>query len=625
MKYRADIDGLRAVAVVPVILFHAGFSFFEGGYIGVDIFFVISGFLITSILLEDLSKNRFNLFTFYERRARRIIPALGFIAVLCIPFSLALMTPMQLKDFAQSLAAVALFVSNILFYFESDYFDTSAEEKPLLHTWSLAIEEQYYLIFPIILFFLYKFGKKAMLLSLGLIMFSSLLLAHITSQTSPVANFYLIQYRFWELLGGSLAAIALRYYTIKNNSTLSLLGLAMVLGSIVTFDQFTPFPSFYTLIPVVGTVLIILNGSSNSLVSKILSLKPVVFIGLISYSAYLWHQPIFAFTRIALIEEPAPVLMMMLSCLSLTCAFFTWKFVEEPFRKKNVFGREFIFKLTFFTLTIFIFWGVLGHISSGFKPLIPKNKALRAERLENLSEKRLELVEAGIYHYNGKGKFTDIDSLIQAWQKTPKVEGQPSVAVYGDSHAADKAAILRNAGYNVRQLTGAGCPLLPNDVKIAQRCTKLINTFMSELPNSTFEAIFIANRFSEHELEETYIKQIIDFWGSLEKPIILFSSMPEFNKFDYIFTQHGIDSSLYSYDSRLLIEEFKIFNTFTLPSNFYIINTERYFCANTDDNCLPFLDSAPLVVDYAHLSEHGINHMSKNLGTDLPQIIKKLQ
>ena len=149
MKYRAEIDGLRALAVVPVILFHAGFELFSGGFVGVDVFFVISGYLITTILIEDIESQRFSLVNFYERRARRILPALFFVMLVCIPFAWMWMLPYQMKDFSQSLVAVSLFASNILFWRESGYFAAAAEEKPLLHTWSLAVEEQYYVLFPI--------------------------------------------------------------------------------------------------------------------------------------------------------------------------------------------------------------------------------------------------------------------------------------------------------------------------------------------------------------------------------------------------------------------------------------------------------------------------------------------
>ncbi len=207
MKYRREIDGLRCVAVIPVIFFHAGISIFSGGYVGVDVFFVISGYLITSIIIAEIEAGNFSIKGFYERRARRILPALFFIAFACIPFAWAWMTPSQLGEFFQSLSAVSIFSSNILFWLEIGYFNPAAELKPLLHTWSLAIEEQYYIFFPLFILAIWRFGKGVIFTSLLMIGFASILLAHWGSANHPGANFYLLPTRLWELLIGSLSGI----------------------------------------------------------------------------------------------------------------------------------------------------------------------------------------------------------------------------------------------------------------------------------------------------------------------------------------------------------------------------------------------------------------------------------
>ena len=206
IKYRAEIDGLRALAVIPVIFFHAGFELFRGGFVGVDVFFVISGYLITSILIEDINNKRFSIVNFYERRARRIFPALFFIMFMCIPFAWIWMLPSQMKDFSQSLVAVSLFASNILFWRESDYFAAAAEEKPLLHTWSLAVEEQYYLLFPVFLILAWRFGKNRVFWMMVVMAAISLLLSEWGWRNRSQANFYLAPTRAWELFAGSIAA-----------------------------------------------------------------------------------------------------------------------------------------------------------------------------------------------------------------------------------------------------------------------------------------------------------------------------------------------------------------------------------------------------------------------------------
>ncbi len=298
MKYRAEIDGLRALAVVPVILFHAGFEVFSGGFVGVDVFFVISGYLITTILIEDMENDRFSIINFYERRARRILPALFFVMLVCLPFAWMWMLPDRMKDFSQSIVAVNLFASNILFWLESGYFGAASENKPLLHTWSLAVEEQYYVLFPIFLFVAWRFGKNRVFWMIIVFAAISLALSEWAWRNEPSANFYLAPTRAWELLAGSIAAFVAHKSGVKANNALSLLGLAAILFAIFAYDKNTPFPSVYALVPVVGVVLLVLFSGKETLTAKLLSTKLFVGIGLISYSAYLWHQPIFAFIRV---------------------------------------------------------------------------------------------------------------------------------------------------------------------------------------------------------------------------------------------------------------------------------------------------------------------------------------
>ena len=260
MKYRAEIDGLRALAVLPVILFHAGFEWFSGGFVGVDVFFVISGYLITTIIISEMAEGKFSIINFYERRARRILPALFFVMAACLPFAWLWLTPSDLKDFGQSLVAVSTFSSNILFWLESGYFASAAEFKPLLHTWSLAVEEQYYILFPIFIMLTWRLGIKWLLILLSIIFFISLGAAQWGAYNRPSASFYLLPMRGWELLVGVFAAFYLNYNKHLESQTLnqilSLIGFGMIAYSIIAFDETTPFPSLYALIPTIGTSLL---------------------------------------------------------------------------------------------------------------------------------------------------------------------------------------------------------------------------------------------------------------------------------------------------------------------------------------------------------------------------------
>jgi len=363
MKYRPEIDGLRAVAVLPVILFHAGFGLFSGGFVGVDVFFVISGYLITSLLLEDIENKRFSLTNFYERRARRILPALFLVMLVCLPFSWAWMLPSQLLDFSNSLMAVSLFVSNILFWRESDYFAPAAEEKPLLHTWSLAVEEQYYLLFPLFLLLAWRNGRNVAFWMVFALALASFALSEWASRHEATANFYLSITRAWELLAGSLAAFIVAKRGVLANNSLAAAGLAAILISIFAYDKSTPFPSAYTLLPVGGVVLLILYARSGTLAAKLLSLKPLVAVGLISYSAYLWHQPLFAFARLKADHPPAPVVFLVLSVAAMGLAFLSWKYVEKPFRQIQ--NKCLILSFSAVGILGFTLLGLLGNMREG--------------------------------------------------------------------------------------------------------------------------------------------------------------------------------------------------------------------------------------------------------------------
>ncbi len=348
MQYRSEIDGLRAVAVLPVIAFHAGSETFSGGFVGVDVFFVISGYLITSILLKDLAQGQFSLIGFYDRRARRILPALFTVIVACIPVAWAWMTPLAFKDFGQSIAAVVLFASNFLFWWETDYFAAEAELKPLLHTWSLAIEEQFYLFFPLLLALFWKAGPRRLLGLIVVLSLASLAFGEWAGRNAPAANFYLPFSRVWELFAGAICAIILWRRSLQPQTFVSAVGLVAIFVAIFAFDGDTPFPSLYALLPVGGTAAIILFSGRTS-VARLLSSKPLVGIGLISYSAYLWHQPLFAFARIRSVQEPSVLMMTGLSLLALGLAWLTWRFVEQPFRVRSGalrFSRRRVFALS---------------------------------------------------------------------------------------------------------------------------------------------------------------------------------------------------------------------------------------------------------------------------------------
>jgi len=365
MEYRREIDGLRALAVLPVIFFHAGFSMFSGGFVGVDVFFVISGYLITTIILAELKQGNFSIVNFYERRARRILPALFLVMLVCIPFAWVLLSPAELTSFSKSLIAVPLFVSNFFFLSDGGYFETAAELKPLLHTWSLAVEEQYYVIFPIVLMLIWKLGKSRILLTLSLVFCVSLAVAQWAAYTKPDAAFYLLPTRGWELIIGAFAAMYLskvnRKEFSKGASELGgWLGVALILYAVFAYSKATPFPGLYALVPTLGAALIILFATQQTSVGKFVGNTMFVSIGLISYSAYLWHQPVLAYARHSLLNINVLATYLLIG-LVISLSILSWKYVESPFRTKTQFGRKFVFIASFIGAIFFI---TVGYYSS---------------------------------------------------------------------------------------------------------------------------------------------------------------------------------------------------------------------------------------------------------------------
>jgi len=501
MQYRREIDGLRAVAVIPVILFHAGFTIFSGGYVGVDIFFVISGYLITSIIISELEQGKFSILRFYERRARRILPALFFVMLVCIPFAWMWMLPSQFKDFSQSLVAVAVFASNILFWRESGYFAAASEEKPLLHTWSLAVEEQYYMLFPIFLILLWRFGRSPVFYSIIIISIISLVLSEWGWRNKPSVNFYLAPTRAWELLAGSICAFLQFGKTQKSNNVLSVFGLVLIVFAIFVYDESTPFPSVYALAPVVGTALIIMYGARETWVARFLSLKGFVGIGLVSYSAYLWHQPLFAFARIRSLNAPEQWQMLLLAIASLVLAYFSWRYVEHPFRKRTVpalHSQAAIFSVASVTGAAFIAFGLYGHIGDGLNNrLTPtSNKTL----IELLSSIKGGTPNGHCYANRSAAERASIvcDTFYDEQNKR-------TIAVYGDSHSSALLPafqlINKTKNFNIVHSGIGGCPPLLGVYIIAGNydvgvCNAFSETQFNYAVDNNVEIVFLVARWA---------------------------------------------------------------------------------------------------------------------------------
>lgn len=536
MKYRSEIDGLRAIAVIPVILFHAGFDLFSGGFIGVDIFFVISGYLITTIIHSEIQSQNFSIIQFYERRARRILPALFFVSLVCIPFAWLWMMPGEYKDFSQSIIAVNVFSSNILFWLESDYFARAAELKPLLHTWSLAVEEQFYVFFPLLLLLFRRYRDNSLLILLLVIVSLSLGASEYFSRNYPSANFYLLPTRAWELGIGAILALKISKWRYVNSSIaqiLSYLGFVLVIYSIFYFDKTVRMPSISGLIPVIGTALIIIYANNETIVGKILSLKPVVGIGLISYSAYLWHQPLFAFAKIRLLdEEQSSGVYIGLSACSLLLAYYTWRYVEAPFRNKKKFKRAQIFSGALSLSIIFIGFGLVGHFKSGIPERLPNAVKAYSDYSKDVPTRLNDcLIEP--------------DSIIKLPLKKCIYNSKLKLktAIWGDSHAAaivDGLAdnfLIQNEG--LVQLTYQACPPVigykNSDMRI--QCNHYNIEAFDYIKNSNIETVILLARWTLYLEGERFNNQE----GGVESGGDVYG-LPMDKNYDYIYSKKRISA-----------------------------------------------------------------------------------
>jgi peptidoglycan/LPS O-acetylase OafA/YrhL len=472
MKYRREIDGLRALAIVPVIMYHAGFQAFGGGFVGVDVFFVISGYLITSLIVAERQAGTFSLLDFYERRARRILPALVVVVLACIPFAWQLLTPRAMKDFSESVVAVSTFSSNIFFLRKSGYFDISSELQPLIHTWSLAVEEQYYAIFPLYVLVVWRFGTKRLTQLTATAAVASFALMFALHSTKSAAAFFLLPTRAWELLTGALIALNRHWIAHRTRPLLCEAGAAggfgLICVAIFAFDKTTPFPSAYTLVPILGATLIIACATPATLVGRLLASPPLVGCGLISYSAYLWHQPLFAFLRHTNYADGA-IVYLALTGASFALAYATWLFVEIPFRNKRVVSRHAIGTSAASLSLGLIAFGVVGHTTDGYE--------LR------LTDAQRNIIAYDRYDHDklyraGKcflGPDQDASSYAPECS-APNPAG--ATIVWGDSHAAALSSGVRTLEPDTSQYTASGCPpVIGLDISWRRKC-RSINDFV---------------------------------------------------------------------------------------------------------------------------------------------------
>jgi peptidoglycan/LPS O-acetylase OafA/YrhL len=452
--FRDDIQGLRALAIVPVVLYHASHNWAPGGFVGVDIFFVISGYLISGILLREMASGSYSIRNFYRRRALRIFPALYLVLLVCLVAGAGLLAPDQFRELGATIAGTATFSSNFLFERISDYFAGDSETKPLLHTWSLAVEEQFYILYPPLLYFGLKHLRKYLFHICAVLILASLSADVVTLLLKhTITAFYMTPYRAFELLiGCALTTGGVPEVSAKRlRETLTALGLALIVGSIVLLNSNTPFPGFAALLPCLGAALIIHAGhNGTTAVGRALSTPVPVFFGAISYSLYLWHWPILVYLKHLALGEPTALQVVAALMISVVVAFLSLKFVERPLIKAKA-SNGLVFGLSAAAIAISVIAGTAIFLSHG----VPQRFGPAVRALSHAS-----------MDYNPRRNACHSNEGRPIAYRDNCVFGAPgavaSTAVWADSFGVELSVALgeikaRSQGA-VEEITASSCP-----------------------------------------------------------------------------------------------------------------------------------------------------------------------
>jgi peptidoglycan/LPS O-acetylase OafA/YrhL len=496
--YRPDLDGLRAIAVVPVILFHLGFSYTPGGFVGVDVFFVLSGYLITRQIALSLQDGTFSLLEFYDRRIRRLFPAFFAMLLASTVAALLVLLPDDLAAFGESLLPASFSVSNFHFWDESGYFAPAAETMPLLHTWSLAVEEQFYLLFPLLLMVIWRFGGAHATRAICILATLSFAASIWSSAAAPQAAFYLLPSRAWELLLGSILALAPRPAPkpmwLRNAAVLS--GLAGIGAAVFTYHAGMTFPGLPAALPCLGCALVIWAGASadpslsnhaqtHPLALRFLTLPPLVFLGLISYSLYLWHWPLIVFTRYLSPDPPTVGQTTMIVVATVGIAYTSWKLIEQPLRRgdRNWPTRQQRMSYSLASVGALAVIGAVLHATKG----LPWIQKAEVRTITEAAADKSPVRERCHFDWDEQGQRSLADTCVFGGANGRRV------IVLGDSHGAELSYALSEVAaansLHVRQITASACPpahdFSASSSKTCPRHMKLMMQGLAETPRST--------------------------------------------------------------------------------------------------------------------------------------------
>jgi peptidoglycan/LPS O-acetylase OafA/YrhL len=533
VSFRPEIDGLRAVAVTAVIMFHAAIPLFAGGFLGVDIFFVLSGFLVGGSVIEALKAKEFSFLEFYARRARRIFPAL--FAMLLATFGVAwfILPPIEMKLLSEGLGTSSLFLSNFYYMTTTGYFGPDAGATFLLHTWSLSVEEQFYILFPILAFALYTALRKWIIVGVVCLAFGSFFLAISLSQNFPGEVFYFSPARAWQLLLGTVAA----GLTLRPSSILSVGAVLLIVIGLTLGQDSDGFPDMAALIVSLGTAAFLIFTNSEVAIGRILSIKPILYIGAISYSLYLWHQPVFVYARVINPDGGDITGLQLAIMLAITFVFAasSYHFIEQPFRRRiaRTWRPSAVLAAYAFPLIALFFVGLVGFSSDGFPSRVPDAAQFASAVQLERSPYRADCNFGGsapLPVHPVPNCFFESDGPSKA-----------TVFVVGDSHADSLGpALIRQLngnGFSVYLATAGGCLPVPNvlsnnGTRRATECEKYTHSAFGFATTSQIDVVVLVGRWSKY-LEEGIPEDIADGISQqiaelgLQVPLILVDPIPE--------------------------------------------------------------------------------------------------
>lgn len=610
IAYRPDIDGLRALAVLPVVAFHLNIPLLRGGFVGVDVFFVISGYLITGILLHDFAGlERGWLGRFYLRRMRRILPALLATITLTLAVGVWLLFADELVLLGKNVLAALFFASNLILYAQTNYFAAGSEVNPVLHLWSLAVEEQFYLFYPPLLYLMFRFWRGKLPLVLLALAVASFVLCLRVTETSPQAAFYLPIYRVWELAAGGLLAVLPGLQVRKRlaGELLSIAGIALIIGASCLYYKKMIYPGVWALAPVLGAVFLVVTGKARkTLASRLLSTAPAVYVGRISYSLYLVHWPLFVFVHLVLGRALQGTEQAVLFFASIALSHVSWRFIEQPFRLAPASKiRQLAGGLAGATAGLAVVSALLV-LTGG----VPQRFAPEVEKLAHYA------------NYDDVPVYRRGSCFIDAYQHgldnlaadpcLMREPGQRNVLLIGDSHAAHlwKALEAELPGVHVMQATASGCKPFLVDIGLPGCMAIMSRALRDELPKGGFDGVIVAGEWKPVDLP--YLAQTLGYVKRFTPNVYLVGPIVEYNQSLARLLARSTAWHLAPPGPEALIGDGApldtAFERFARSAGVTYLSTYRALCA-TPQTCLQEIAGVPVQWDNSHLTAEGAVHI----------------